>query len=90
MINSRKSAQLRNSSVVVLRVLGMMLIILCHIIAYYTFVPGSDLLSQVFNVGVQVFLLISGYLYGEKQSRALAVGSFPGGRRSVSLSFCFP
>lgn len=49
-----------------LRVMSMVLIILCHVIRYYPMIPGSAVLDQVFNVGVYVFLLISGYLYGGK------------------------
>ena len=44
----------------------MLLIVLCHIIAYLTFIPGHTFLSQVFNVGVFSFLAISGFLYGGK------------------------
>ena len=49
-----------------LRVVSMFLIILCHIIKYYDFIPGSKILGQVFNVGVEIFFLISGYLYAGK------------------------
>ena len=48
------------------RVVAMLSIVLCHIIKYYTFIPGSEFLGQFFNVGVQMFIIISGYLYGIK------------------------
>ena len=56
----------RNPAIMVARILGMLFIVLCHIIQYYTFVPGHGFLGQFFNCGVQLFLFVSGYLYGEK------------------------
>ena len=47
----------------------MVLIVICHTVKYYTFIPGHSKLNQVFNVGVYVFLLISGFLYGGKEIR---------------------
>lgn len=44
-----------------IRMIAMGMIILCHIMQYYDFV-----LAWWFNVGVQVFLCISGFLYGQK------------------------
>jgi peptidoglycan/LPS O-acetylase OafA/YrhL len=44
----------------------MLMIVLCHIIGNYTFIPGHGFLSQILNVGVYSFLAISGYLYGGK------------------------
>lgn len=44
-----------------IRFLSVCSIVLCHILSYY----GNDL-SNWFNVGTQVFLCISGYLYGQK------------------------
>lgn len=38
------------------------MIVLCHVMSYL----GYTMLGQFFNVGVPVFLLISGYLYGNK------------------------
>ena len=44
-----------------IRMLSMLMIISCHIMQYY------DLeLAWWFNVGVQIFLCISGFLYGQK------------------------
>lgn len=45
----------------------MAMIVLCHIILYYDFIPGSQILPQLFNVGVNVFFLVSGFLYGKKE-----------------------
>lgn len=58
--------ELLNLQIVFIRVVSMICIVLCHIVCYYTFIPGHAVLGQVFNVGVYVFLLISGYLYGGK------------------------
>lgn len=56
----------KNNAIVLLRVMSMFMIILCHISFYYTFLPGSGFVGQFLNVGVQIFLLISGFLYGRK------------------------
>ena len=58
---------MKNASISVSRVAATILIVICHIVKYYTFIPGSSLLGQVFNVGVPMFVIISGYLYGEKR-----------------------
>ncbi len=51
----------RDNSISFLRVLAMLMIILCHLSIYF------DLwIAQIFNAGVYVFLLISGYLYSNK------------------------
>lgn len=52
----------KDKSISILRVLGMIMILCCHISSWL----GISALSQFFNVGVQLFLLISGYLYGNK------------------------
>ena len=44
----------------------MLMIVLCHIIKFYTFIPGSQIYGQFLNVGVEVFFAMSGYLYGRK------------------------
>lgn len=59
--------QQRSYTISCLRIFSMLLILLCHVIKYYTFIPGSSHINQFFNVGVQVFLLISGYLQGRKE-----------------------
>ncbi len=56
----------RNPVISIARVIGMFFIVLCHIIHYYSFVPGSSFLGQFFICGVQLFIFISGYLYGGK------------------------
>lgn len=56
----------KNLTISLTRVLAMFLIILCHIIGYYKVIPGSGFLGQIFNVGVYIFFIISGYLYGNK------------------------
>ncbi len=57
----------RRNEISILRIISMFMIVLCHIIGYYTFIPGYTKLGNVFNVGVYVFLLISGFLYGNKK-----------------------
>lgn len=52
----------RNYGVSLLRVLGMLAIVLCHVSGWL----GIAMLEQLFASGVYVFLLISGYLYGRK------------------------
>lgn len=52
----------RNSAISFLRVAGMMMIIGCHLASWI----GVSALAQLLNVGVPIFLLISGFLYGNK------------------------
>lgn len=52
----------KNYSISILRVLGMFSIVLCHITSWL----GISFLSQFFNYGVYLFLLISGFLYADK------------------------
>ena len=57
--------KLESISISFIRVFSMILIFLCHVVQE----SGSNLLkntAQIFNVGVFVFLFISGYLYGQK------------------------
>lgn len=57
MINQRES-----NAISVLRVLAMSSVVACHIL------QGLDNpWAWILNVGVQVFLVMSGYLYGHKQ-----------------------
>lgn len=51
----------RNQAISLIRLLSMLMIFTCHIMQYYDFE-----LAWWFNVGVQVFLCISGFLYGQK------------------------
>ena len=54
----------RNDNAVSLaRVIGMLMIVTCHLFSFC----GVTALAQVFNVGVELFLLISGYLYANKK-----------------------
>lgn len=55
-IDRRESEAIR-----ILRVFSMFSIVLCHILQ-----PLGSRYGDVFNVGVEVFFLISGYLYGHK------------------------
>lgn len=48
-------------SISLLRLISMSMIVVCHILQFY----GNEL-AYWFNVGVQIFLIISGYLYGQK------------------------
>ena len=48
------------------RVVATLFIVICHIIPYFHFLPGHEYLGQFFNVGVEMFLIISGCLYGYK------------------------
>lgn len=48
------------------RIIATLSILLCHTVAYFHFIPGHNVLPQFFNVGVPVFFIISGYLYGLK------------------------
>ena len=52
-----------NLTVIICRVLGMFMIILCHIGTSI----GNSAIGEIFQVGVQLFLFISGYLYGSKK-----------------------
>ena len=63
----KNETQQRSYAISCLRVFSMILIVLCHIIKYYSFIPGSSHMPQIFNVGVQIFFLISGYLQGGKE-----------------------
>lgn len=49
------------------RVVAMIFIVLCHIIKYYTMIPFHQYLSEFFRVGVEMFIVLSGYLYGSRQ-----------------------
>ena len=63
MIVDRKSN--RQEFVGYLRVFAMLLIVLCHLSSEST--NGIILkMAQFFNVGVEIFFLISGYLFGLK------------------------
>jgi peptidoglycan/LPS O-acetylase OafA/YrhL len=48
-----------------LRMVSCMMIVLCHFLQAY----GNDI-AYIFNTGVQIFLIISGYLYGVKRIKS--------------------
>lgn len=56
----------RKSYISLARILGMFIIVLCHIVPKYDFIPANVALGQFFGCGVQLFIFISGYLYGDK------------------------
>lgn len=51
-----------SNAIVIIRATAMFSIILCHLFQAY-----QNYLTCFFNVGVQVFLIMSGYLYGKKE-----------------------
>lgn len=57
-----KMNKFKDNTVSIARVLGMFFIMLCHLATWY----GIEAFAQLFNVGVQLFLFISGYMYGKK------------------------
>lgn len=54
--------QKRDLSISFVRMLAMVFIVICHVMQYYNME-----LAWWFNAGVQMFLCISGYLYGRKR-----------------------
>lgn len=52
----------KNTAVSYARFIAMIMIVLCHYFQFY-----SIELAWWFNVGVQVFLIISGFLYGQRE-----------------------
>lgn len=51
----------KDYSISILRLISITFIVLCHFLQYY-----NNFLAWHFNIGVQLFLIISGYLYGLK------------------------
>ena len=47
----------------IIRICAMIFIVICHLGSYF----GITAVGQFFNVGVPIFFLISGYLYGDKE-----------------------
>ena len=54
----------RNNAISLARVCAMLLIIACHLSTWFNL---NSFVGQFFNVGVQVFLLISGLLYSNRE-----------------------
>lgn len=52
------------------RVVATIFILLCHIISYYPMVPGYQILPDFFNMGVEIFIIISGWLFGSKNAHS--------------------
>lgn len=52
----------KDYSISLIRLLAMICIIICHMFQYH-----NNVLSGWFNIGVQLFLCISGFLYGKRQ-----------------------
>lgn len=48
------------------RVLGMVCILLCHFVQESSN-PNLNMSAQLFNIGVEMFFILSGYLFGMKQ-----------------------
>lgn len=78
-------AQKRNCAIVCCRTASMVLIVLCHIIGHYSFIPGHNFLGDIMDVGVFSFLAISGYLYGGK-----SITDFKSWFRKRYLAVMFP
>ena len=53
-------------SISVLRVCAMILILACHIVQEHNNVY-INMTAQFLNVGVSIFIIISGYLYAKKE-----------------------
>ena len=56
----------KDVSLQLLRIFSMLMIVLCHL-CIQTKIDFFVNISQFFNVGVFVFLFLSGYLYGKKE-----------------------
>ena len=74
----------KNYSISLLRLIAMLFIILCHFLQYY----GIEL-AWWFNVGVQMFFCISGFLYANKKIDS-AVDFIGGNLQKILIPyFCF-
>lgn len=62
-INNKKVERLgeRDASISIARCVAMCMIVTCHMLSYY-----KSELALWFNVGVQIFFVISGFLYGSR------------------------
>lgn len=75
----------KNYSISICRIISMFMIVLCHIIEFYDFIPGSSFLGNFFNCAVYTFLGISGYLYGKKE-----INNFSKWFKSRLVTVCLP
>lgn len=57
-----KITQAESSAISIVRIIAMLAIVICHYLQAY-----DNKWAWVLNVGVQIFLVLSGYLYGHKQ-----------------------
>lgn len=57
----------QRNAITIVRVLSMLLIITCHILQGY-----NQPTAYLFNVGVQIFFLLSGFLYGKIEITSIA------------------
>lgn len=55
-------SKVESNAISIVRVLAMLAIVLCHFLQAY-----DNKWAWVLNAGVQVFLVLSGYLYGHKE-----------------------
>lgn len=60
---------MRNNAISIMRVMAMIMIVLCHLFLWL----DMSVLAMFFNVGVEVFLLISGYLYSNREIKNTVV-----------------
>jgi surface polysaccharide O-acyltransferase-like enzyme len=67
--NSQAADTSRDYSVSLIRIVALLLIILCHFMQFY-----DNVLTWWFNAGVQIFLFMSGYLYGMKELKSGFLG----------------
>lgn len=54
--------------ITVTRTVAMLSIVMCHLVSWF---PSISFIGQFFNVGVPVFFIISGYLYGQKDIKRI-------------------
>lgn len=52
----------RDYSISLLRIVAMFMIVGCHIASFL----NNNIIAMILNVGVEIFLIISGYLYSNK------------------------
>lgn len=65
-LSNKRLYMKQNNSIILLRVFAMILILACHIVQEHSS-EYIKMTAQFLNVGVSIFILISGYLYGMKK-----------------------